>query len=508
MDSVFDDLKATAFSIWNRRWLALAVAWGVCLIGWLVVALIPNTFESHARVYVQMHDPVAAQVGLSDTDRQHDIDRVRDTLTSREHLEKVVRSTPLGDRVTTQKQMDAAVLGLSNMVKINNDQDSLFEITATSRSMGLSDRDSALLARQIVQRMIDIFRDENNGTNLGEMKNTMGFIEQQLIDRQRDLAAAEQHRMDFEQKHPEMAQGGISMIQRLEQDREQLRSLDSDIAAAQSSFASVSGQLAGTPATIAVAGPQGGTRGELAQAQADLQAMRARGMTENHPDVIAQHQLIASLRAQASTQGPVAMGGAPNPTYSSLQSVKADRQAAIVALQGRRAVLQQDIDQVSAQQNANPDLVAEAQGISRDYEVLKQQYDKLLQSREDLRLKGQVASADNGARFQVIDPPSLPRAPTAPNRPLFLAGVLIAGIAAGIGAAFGLGELKGTFGTTSKLTRVTGMPVLGAVSEAVAPAARAERARKVRTFAMAGAALGGVFVLLLAMELLQRGVAV
>jgi len=408
--------------------------------------------------------------------------------------------------VTTQKQMDAAVLGLSNMVKINNDQDSLFEITATSRSMGLSDRDSALLAREIVQRMIDIFRDENQGTNLGEMKSTMAFIEQQLTDRQHDLAAAEQRRMVFEQQHPELAQGGVSMIQRLEQDREQMRTLDSDIAAAQSALASVSGQMSGTPATVAVAGPQGGTRGELAQAQADLQAMRARGMTDNHPDVIAQRELIASLHQQVVSQGPVAMGGVPNPAYASLQSVKADRQAAIVGLQGRRAVLQQDIDQATAQQNSNPDLVAEAQGISRDYEVLKQQYDKLLQSREDLRLKGQVATADDGSRFQVIDPPSLPHAPTAPNRPVLIVVVLLAGLAAGIGTAFGLGELKGTFGTTAKLTRVTAMPVLGAISEAVSPAARAERARKTRTFALAGAALGGVFLLLLAMEFLQHGV--
>src|SRR3546814_7014564 len=34
------EIKVALHSVWNRRWLALAVAWGICLIGWLVVALI------------------------------------------------------------------------------------------------------------------------------------------------------------------------------------------------------------------------------------------------------------------------------------------------------------------------------------------------------------------------------------------------------------------------------------------------------------------------------------
>jgi uncharacterized protein involved in exopolysaccharide biosynthesis len=43
--------------VWNRRWLALAVAWAVCLLGWLVVAMIPNTYESRARIFVPMRWP-------------------------------------------------------------------------------------------------------------------------------------------------------------------------------------------------------------------------------------------------------------------------------------------------------------------------------------------------------------------------------------------------------------------------------------------------------------------
>ena len=49
MNGLYDEFKIAVHSVWNRRWLALAVAWGLCLLGWLVVALIPNSYESQAR---------------------------------------------------------------------------------------------------------------------------------------------------------------------------------------------------------------------------------------------------------------------------------------------------------------------------------------------------------------------------------------------------------------------------------------------------------------------------
>jgi len=149
--------------------------------------------------------------------------------------------------------------------------------------------------------------------------------------------------------------------------------------------------------------------------------------------------------------------------------------------------------------------VQEAQNISRDYDVLKSQYDKMLTDRENLRLKGQVVSARGTAKVEVLDPPVMPRAPVAPNRPLLLLLVLVGGIVAGIGAAFAMGELQSSFSTASKLERAVGLPVLGVISQSLTAQAKAEKARKTRKFTTAALALGGVFILLLAMEFIQRG---
>ena len=503
MTNLFDELRTALFSIWHRRWLALGVAWGICLLGWLVVAMIPNKYESKARVFVQLDDPLAAKIGISGDDQKRAVEKVRQTLVSSVNLEKVVRGTRIGDDVKTPQDMQGAVGGLTKAVKVVSTQDNLFEITATSSRGNLSDSENARLSQDIVQKLIDIFRDGNVAGNRGEMAQTLEFMNTQLADRQKQLEAAEQRRTEFEARNPDLAQGGATIQQRMEASRVEMRGIDADIAAAQSALAAINGQLAGTPQTLAGAGPTGGARGAYAQAQADLAAMRARGLTDGHPDVIAARNQVNALRAQVQAEGNTPSGGIPNPAYASLQSIKAERQANLQALIARRGAVQVDAAEVTAKQIANPELAAEAARINRDYGVLKEQYDKMLADREELRLRGQVETERSVVKFQIIDPPVVPRAPAAPNRMLFLLGVLVIGIAGGCAAAFGMSQLRSSFATTAKLEKALGLPVLGAITETVTDAARALRRQKQRRFYAASAALGGLFVILVAAETLQ-----
>ena len=81
----------------------------------------------------------------------------------------------------------------------------------------------------------------------------------------------------------------------------------------------------------------------------------------------------------------------------------------------REAALHEQITQVEANEAQAPAVAGEAKQISRDYDVLKGQYDKLLADREELRLRGQVETEHSSVKFDVVDPPSTPRKPSAPN---------------------------------------------------------------------------------------------
>ena len=95
MNSLYDEFRVALHSVWTRRWLVLAVAWGICILGWLAIASIPNRYDSRARLLVDINeilpdDPQGGTFG----GRQR-IDQIRETLTSARNLEKVAATTGL-----------------------------------------------------------------------------------------------------------------------------------------------------------------------------------------------------------------------------------------------------------------------------------------------------------------------------------------------------------------------------------------------------------------------------
>lgn len=502
MQEVLDEIRSALHTVWNRRWVALAVAWAICILGWLAVAFIPNSYESHARIYVELEDILSEQLDISGDGKQA-ITKVRQTLISAVNLERVVRDTKLGDKVATDAEMQSAVQDLTENIVVESEQDNLFEITATIGKSSLSDAENAALARDVVQSLIDIFRESNIAGNRGDVADTIAFLDKQLDERKRELEAAEQRRLAFEAQYPDLIGGSGTVTGRLQGMRTEMRGIDADIAAAQSALAAINGQIASTPRSIMTAN-SGGARGALMQAQSQLAAMRARGLTDSHPDVQAIQRQISALRDQAASE-PAGTGGSPNPAYTSLQSIRAERQANVQALQARKAALQSDISALIAAQADEPAVAAEANRISRDYEVLKDKYDELLKDREEMRLRGQVETERSAFQFEVIDPPTAPRNPAAPNRPLLLLGVLIVGLGAGAGVAFVMGQLNSSFTTADKLERTLDLPVIGTISRSMTRATRQHEKLRLKQFLAGVGGLAGICFLLLVVEIVQVG---
>ena len=122
-----------------------------------------------------------------------------------------------------------------------------------------------------------------------------------------------------------------------------------------------------------------------------------------------------------------------------------------------------------------------------------------------MRLRGQVENEHNAVKFEVIDPPSTPRVPSAPNRPLLLLGVLLLGIGGGAGAGWALGQLRSCFATAGKLENAFQLPVIGTVSHVTTETSRRIDKQRFKLFALAGGALCGLALVLLAIEFIQRG---
>lgn len=503
MSGLYDELLIAFHGIWNRRWLALATAWGICMLGWLVVALIPNSYESKAKVYVEAQSILPDKMGVSPIEQQQDVDRVRQTLTSAANLEKIVRTTDLAQTVTTDREIAGKVGMLRQKIKIVTDQDNLFDISVSLSDSSLSDGGNARVANQVAQKLVELFQQADILNDRVETKQSLGFLNSQVEQRGRQLQEAEQRRVAFEQKYIGLLPGVGSINDRMNAARTEMNQIDPQLIAAQSALSSMNGQLAGTPSMIA--GATTGGLSALGSAQADLSAARARGWTENHPDVVALERQIAALKGQGGAAASA--GGTPNPAYMSLKSMQAEKAATAAALLARKNQLQSDLNTMIAKQIDEPGVAAEQERLDRDYQALKDQYDKLVSDREDIRLRGDVQSETDAVKFRIIDPPSMSSVPASPNRPLLLVGVLIAGIFGGAGAAFAMSQLRTTYPTVARLEKAAGIPVIGAITETLTTGQSDTRRQHLRWFAGGSGALAVCCVLLIAVEFVQRGMA-
>jgi polysaccharide biosynthesis transport protein len=317
--------------------------------------------------------------------------------------------------------------------------------------------------------------------------------------------------------------GAGSVDQRMAAARQELNSVESNLISAQSSLAAVNGQLASTTPTIqgpsipipvaGTAGGVGGARVRASQLEGQISEGYSRGWTDSHPDMIALKGQYARAQAAAANEGVGSPGGirmmpgssSPNPFYTTLRTMQAEKQATVAALSARKAQLQSEMAQFQAKQVDEPTVAAEQQRLNRDYEVMKTKYDELLAEREKMRLLSQVQSENGTVKFRVIDPPSSPRKPTAPDRPLLLTAVLILGLLSGTGAAFAKSQLQTSYVNAPRLEKASGLRVIGSVGEMLTTVQKSDRARKMKFFFAGSGALAAVFVLLLLVEMIQRG---
>ena len=512
MNGLYDEIRVALHSVWTRRWLVLAVAWAICVLGWLAIATIPNRYDSRARLLVDINQILPDDMPGGGGMGRQQIDQIRETLTSARNLEKVAVTTGLIPAGAGERERAGAVAMLQKNIKIVPQQDNIFEITSSVGIGSLSDKDNARLASGVLDSLITVFRDDQLRGGRVNAREGLKFLDAQIADRERALREVEQRRAAFEAQNIGLIPGGTgSPAQRVEAARLELNQIDSQLVSQQAALAAANGQLASTPATmpgVGGGGVGGGVaRQQLAGAQGELASMRARGLTDAHPDVIALKSQIAALKAQADREGTGGggAGSVQNPAYASLAAVRAERQATVSALTARKAQLSGEIARITAQQIQNPGIAAEYDRINGEYTALKAQYDKLFAQREQVRLRGDVQTETDAIRVELLDPPTKPTSPAAPNRPLFLTLVLLAGLAGGVGAAFTLAQVRTSYATAAKLEHASGLPVIGSITEVVTPDRRLDRRKRLVWLASGAAALVGLYALLLVAEFVQRG---
>lgn len=519
------ELLAYARGAWKRRWLALAVAWLVCLVGWAVIATLPNQYSVTTRVYVDTDSLLAPLLkGLTvEPNLTQQVQVMQRTLLSRPNIERVIRMADLDLKARNQLEHEALVDSLSSRIEILGDRGArnLFAIRY--------DSNDAAEALRVVQSLLTIFVESNVGDTRREMEQAQAFLNRQIADYERQLQEAEKRLAEFKQQNiGKLPEEGTS-YQALALSEAQVQNARRELEEAQIRLDSINRQLRETPPTLAVESApvvmiEGGRRlsseeetltQRLKELQTSLDSLTLR-FTEKHPDVIQTRRQIATVQAdlegarkRAEAEGRNAPAGAPgsgrarstvsNPVYEQLRIRLGDAEANLELARRRLAEAEANYKQRLAASAEAAALEARQANLNRDYNVIKKQYDELLARRESARLaQAKDDRRDTSMSFRIVEPPTQPSKPSGPPRLMYASAVLLAGLAAGAGLAVLLTLLDDSMTTIAKMRRTFAYPVLGAVSRLTTSVERRRKAMAIVGFAAATGALvvvyGGVMV--------------
>ncbi|MGO4477836.1 XrtA system polysaccharide chain length determinant [Massilia sp. 2TAF26] len=458
-------------AIGKYRWYAVAIAWTVAVIGWAVVLRLPNQYEASARVYVDtqsiLKPLMSGMTTLPNLDQQ--VVFMRRTLLSRPNVEKLMRMVDLDVKAKDAKEHEKIVDDLIAKIKIGGtERDDIYTITYVS--------DNPKLGKDIVQSLLTIFVEGSFSGKKQDSEKAVQFIDDQIKSYEEKLSAAENSLKEFKIKNMGLLprEGGGDFSGQLIQATDQLSQARLELAEAEQARNAIRRQITGEPAKpgkageaveIPVTDPE--LENRIATAQKNLDTLRLQ-YTEQHPDIVANKRLLDQLLAQkADLAKQKKRSNDPGAGYSPmLQQLNVSLSAAeahVASMRIRADEYAARVARLRAQSSSVPEVEAQLAQLNRDYQVNKENYQKLLERRESARLSGDLSSATDMLTFRVIDPPTVPTQPAGPNRLRLFSLVFAGALAAGIAVAFLMSQLRPTFLSQATLRDVTGVPVLGSI---------------------------------------------
>ncbi len=457
---------------WHYRWIGVAVAWMVCLVGWGALVMVPNKFQAVAKIYVDtdtMMAPLMRGITVT-TDPDQQVSVMLNTLLIRPNLEQVVRQTAAPGTTFSSAEMARQVQEIQRNVSLTPlGTKNLYEISVTNK-----DPNKAL---SISQTLLAIFVDSNIGTKHRDFQGAQSFLDDKVAEYENLVRQAEQRRSAFRQANLDVLSNSVTP----DQARAQVEKVRQDLAAAEARVGSLRAQLSGIPKILYVdtpgplvfnsGSPTGGSGSllqRLAEAKQTLIDLKSR-YTEVYPDVKEAERQVKQLQSELAAMPPTGSAGSgnqsiPNPVYVQTQSKLSDAMTE-AAFQGQRyRDAQANLDLAQKVASHAIEVNTKFADLDRDYDVVHKTYQELLARREAARISQSVNDERSAINVRVVEPPKKAPFPAAPNRPLINSLILLVGLAAGLASALGLSLNAGRFFAKEQLVSEFDYPIIGVVA--------------------------------------------
>jgi succinoglycan biosynthesis transport protein ExoP len=445
----------------RRRWYILIPLFGSWAIACAGSWLIPSVYQSDALILVEQQKvPEQYVVPNVTVNLQDRLQSMTQQILSRTRLQSTINRFHLYEspnRIAIS-QSDDAVERMRKDITIelveapgHPGQLTSFKIRY---SAGKPD-----LAQKVNSELTSLFIDENLKSQQQLSESTTAFLQNQLADARLKLEDQETKVRAFKANHfgnlPSQVETNVQILSGLQaqlqntqraldaanQQKLYLESLQKEYQTVQESLGS--GNSAG-------ASPNSLNK-DLLDLRRQLREAQLR-YTDDHPDVVKLKEKVSKMEkvkqeidAQAATEKPDKGSADVDPasamevqrgSTSSMMQVQSQLKANRLEIQNyqqREKKVESDISMYQARLNLTPATEQELADITRGYEESKSNYNSLLQKQNQSQLATSLEQRQQGQQFRILDPPSLPARPSAPNHLIISLGGLLTGLAIGAG---------------------------------------------------------------------------
>ena len=493
MHAQINEIYAYLHGLWRYRWSSLLIAWIVGVLGWLVVYALPDQYTAKTAVHIDTSSimkPLLKGLALETDPAEHLLVMTR-VLLSRENLLAVMRETDMDLATDSPEEKEEMVKKLAGEIWLSTGnnrglQARIYEISYQSPS--------AEMAYKVVSTLLNTLIEDTLNSGRTDTVMAQDFLSEQITEYEKRLADSEKRMAEFKKKNVGfMPNEKGSYYGRLQRAEEEISDIKSELRLAKLRNANLQQQLSGQAEVTGGMTAESATKLRDYQNRLDDLLMQ---FTNEHPDVQAMRTRITRLKASMAAGSDLQSSGSLDKSsvlYQELKIQESEARLEVGKLQIMLAEKQRNLEELQQSIDIIPQVEADLAKLDRDYQLTKERYLSLVERRESARLAQDVEQNSSEITFKVVDAPVIPLIPSAPNRPLLLAGVLAAALAAGAAWSVLMFLLFPTFVDFKQLRKAIDLPVLGAVSLQMTDEQTSHRKSQLTSFLLAMSLLFGVF---------------
>jgi len=476
----------------RRKWyIIIPLVLGI-LGSFGVYKYLPKVYKATTLILVQPQSVPESYVRPTTTDSvANRLNTISQEILSRTRLEKVIQEFNLYTDIRKKLPLEEIIEIMRKAIEVKVQEPRRERRDQTTNSFSISyEGEEPKTVMMVTNKLASLFIEENLKVRESQAEGTSDFLSKELQGMDERLKRKEQEIRNFKERSmgqlPQQLDANLRILEGLQQ---QIKTTNESLRAAEDRSIVIQSQIEllkkREPTQVVRVGSQGEIsvdRNEdpmitqLRNLKRDLAIAQSK-YKETHPDVVDLKKKVADLEpkvkglVEKTQEGKVSEQILPPPTLdpeTQRQLAQYNEQYHTAVLEAKRLreeekELKQQVAFYQRRIEETPRREQELILLTRDDELLKTNYQSLMDKKIQAQMAENLERKQQGEQFKILDPARIPEKPIRPDRNKILLIGAVIGLALGLGLAWFRESMDRSFHTVSDVEDYLELPVIAMI---------------------------------------------